>query len=136
MFCEGTRFTNEKHKASIEVAKKKGLPEFKHHLLPRTRGFNLVMEIGKNKSKNLCIISYAKFNAQFLKIVDAIYDCTLVIKSESKPNISMIIDGVPTTGQMLINRIPIKDVPIGDENECKKFLYKMYEKKVSNTHTA
>ena len=39
MFPEGTRFTPEKHKASMAVAREKGLPELKHHLLPRTRGF-------------------------------------------------------------------------------------------------
>jgi lysophosphatidic acid acyltransferase/lysophosphatidylinositol acyltransferase len=39
MFPEGTRFTPDKHKASMVVAREKGLPELKHHLLPRTRGF-------------------------------------------------------------------------------------------------
>ena len=39
LFCEGTRFTPDKHKASMEIAKQKGLPVLKHHLLPRTRGF-------------------------------------------------------------------------------------------------
>ena len=39
LFCEGTRFTETKHAASMEVAKKKGLPLLKHHLLPRTKGF-------------------------------------------------------------------------------------------------
>ena len=40
--CEGTRFTQEKHAASVEIAKQKGLPILKHHLLPRTKGFTLV----------------------------------------------------------------------------------------------
>jgi len=39
LFCEGTRFTESKHAASVEIAKKKGLPPLKHHLLPRTKGF-------------------------------------------------------------------------------------------------
>jgi lysophosphatidic acid acyltransferase/lysophosphatidylinositol acyltransferase len=50
MFCEGTRYTEEKHIASLEFAKSKGLVELKHHLLPRTRGFNLLMKLGENKS--------------------------------------------------------------------------------------
>ena len=50
-FCEGTRFTNEKHAVSIEIAKSKGLPLLKHHLLPRTKGFTLLTSITKNKSK-------------------------------------------------------------------------------------
>lgn len=39
LHCEGTRFTPEKHRASMQVAQSKGLPSLKHHLLPRTRGF-------------------------------------------------------------------------------------------------
>lgn len=42
MFCEGTRFTKRKHEESMRVAKEKGLPELKHHLLPRTKGFSLL----------------------------------------------------------------------------------------------
>ena len=42
MFCEGTRFTAEKHAKSIEYSRLKGLPELKHHLMPRTKGFSLL----------------------------------------------------------------------------------------------
>lgn len=51
LFAEGTRFTEAKHKASMEVARKKGIPELKHHLLPRTKGFVLTMTGVKGKSK-------------------------------------------------------------------------------------
>lgn len=51
IFCEGTRFTKEKHKASMEYAKLKGYKELKHHLLPRTKGFHLLMQLAKSKSK-------------------------------------------------------------------------------------
>lgn len=44
IYCEGTRFTKEKHKKSMEYAKKKGLPLLKHHLAPRTKGFALLAE--------------------------------------------------------------------------------------------
>jgi len=37
--AEGTRFTAEKHEASKNFAKEKGLPILKHHLTPRTKGF-------------------------------------------------------------------------------------------------
>ncbi len=69
--------------------------------------------------------------------VDAIYDCTLAIKSENgvKPNILMIKNGEAVKGQMFINRIPLKDVPIDDEKKCSEFLYKMYENKVSLIYT-
>jgi lysophosphatidic acid acyltransferase/lysophosphatidylinositol acyltransferase len=42
LFCEGTRFTKSKHEQSLKIAKEKGLPQLKHHLLPRTKGFSLL----------------------------------------------------------------------------------------------
>lgn len=39
LMAEGTRFTKEKHEASMTFAKERGLPLLKHHLVPRTRGF-------------------------------------------------------------------------------------------------
>jgi lysophosphatidic acid acyltransferase / lysophosphatidylinositol acyltransferase len=39
LFAEGTRFSDQKHAASMKFAKEKGLPLLKHHLVPRTRGF-------------------------------------------------------------------------------------------------
>jgi lysophosphatidic acid acyltransferase/lysophosphatidylinositol acyltransferase len=39
LFPEGTRFTQTKYEESMKVAREKGLPELKRHLLPRTRGF-------------------------------------------------------------------------------------------------
>lgn len=38
-FLEGTRFTPEKHEASLSFAKERGLPRLEHTLLPRTKGF-------------------------------------------------------------------------------------------------
>jgi lysophosphatidic acid acyltransferase/lysophosphatidylinositol acyltransferase len=57
LFCEGTRFTKEKHEASMEVAKQKGLPLLKHHLLPRTKGFFLVASQLKGKGSIFLIKS-------------------------------------------------------------------------------
>lgn len=54
MFCEGTRFTKEKHQESMKVAREKGLPELKHHLLPRAKGFSLLARgaQGRSNKKN------------------------------------------------------------------------------------
>lgn len=49
--CEGTRFTKEKYEASMQVAKEKGLPILKHHLLPRTKGFTLLASQIRGRSK-------------------------------------------------------------------------------------
>ena len=46
------------------------------------------------------------------------------------PSMLSIKDGIQLRPQMLVNRIPIKDIPIDDEKKCSEFLYKMYEKKV------
>ena len=52
LLCEGTRFTEEKHKTSVEFAKKKGLPILKHHLLPRSKGFLLSVQGLKGTGEN------------------------------------------------------------------------------------
>ena len=44
LYCEGTRFTEKKHRVSMEVAASKGLPALKYHLLPRTKGFTTAVQ--------------------------------------------------------------------------------------------
>lgn len=55
MFAEGTRFTEEKHQKSLEFARKNGLPELKHHLLPRTKGFNIILREVKDHGNVVCM---------------------------------------------------------------------------------
>ena len=50
MACEGTRFTEQKRVESMEIAREKNLPELKYHILPRTRGFTLILHGAKGKS--------------------------------------------------------------------------------------
>ncbi|CAF4595999.1 unnamed protein product [Rotaria sp. Silwood2] len=47
--CEGTRFTEKKRLISMKVAREKGLPELKHHILPRTKGFTLLIQGAENR---------------------------------------------------------------------------------------
>ena len=61
--CEGTRFTKEKHEASMKVAREKGLPELKHHLLPRTKAFTMIAKSGAKKSND--IVSQIKKNSRY-----------------------------------------------------------------------
>jgi hypothetical protein len=35
----------------MKVAREKGLPDLKHHLLPRTKGFNLLVKGASGRSK-------------------------------------------------------------------------------------
>jgi lysophosphatidic acid acyltransferase/lysophosphatidylinositol acyltransferase len=63
LFPEGTRWTPKKHAICQKIAKEKGYPEYKHMLLPRTKGFTLSMQLMKGKSKKsfLNILSFHKY---------------------------------------------------------------------------
>ena len=69
MFCEGTRFTQAKHEASMKIAKEKGFPELKHHLLPRTKGFSMLNRgaNGRSKIKKIKINVLKSFNKNIKK---------------------------------------------------------------------
>ncbi|XP_070567898.1 1-acyl-sn-glycerol-3-phosphate acyltransferase gamma-like isoform X2 [Ptychodera flava] len=111
LFCEGTRFTEEKKVKSNEIARQKGLPELKHHLLPRTKGFVVVMEAFKGK-------------------VPAIYDCTLGCSQEyAQPTLYNIVMGKKCLGHMLVRRIPINDISTASEEECAMECHKIYQYK-------
>ncbi len=118
MFVEGTRFTEEKHKISMQIAAKKGLPELKHHLLPRTRGFTTFMETVKNGSK--CGLPVA------------VYDALIFMESsESKNRSFSFLDQLRGNGQsvkLLLRRYPIENIPSG-EIECANWLHKIYQEK-------
>ena len=96
----------------MAIAKEKGLPLLKHHLLPRSKGFNLIVSQLKGK-------------------VDYIYDINLGINDVNgkKPCLAQIKDGIPVFGQAYIRRIPLTDVPIHDEKLCSEFLQKLYREK-------
>jgi lysophosphatidic acid acyltransferase/lysophosphatidylinositol acyltransferase len=51
MACEGTRFTEKKRLESMKYAQEKHLPELKYHILPRTRGFTLILHGAQGQSK-------------------------------------------------------------------------------------
>jgi len=111
MFPEGTRFTKEKHAASMIVAREKGLPELKHHLLPRTRGFVAGLPHLKGK-------------------VPAIYDVTVAFPKNChpEPTVFNLLNGVPATAHLLMRRIPMETVP-DDPEEAAMWLHKLYQHK-------
>jgi lysophosphatidic acid acyltransferase/lysophosphatidylinositol acyltransferase len=75
LFAEGTRFTEEKHKVSMEIAKEKGLPILKHHLLPRPKGFTFIVQHMKDT-------------------IPAIYDVTFGY-CDGEPTIVNLLNQVP-----------------------------------------
>lgn len=83
MFPEGTRFTQEKYEASMEVAREKGLPLLKHHLLPRTKGFvvgYIRICTFQIKPSSMGIV-FIQASIPYLKgKVPAIYDVVVVVE--------------------------------------------------------
>lgn len=112
LFPEGTRFTAEKQKASVEFARKKGMKELTHHLIPRTKGF---------------IASLPSMHGK----VPAIYDIELAFKEDApnKPTITNLLLGKRIEAHIYMNRIPMGDVP-KTEAEQDQFLKEMFERKV------
>jgi len=57
-YPEGTRFTREKYETSKKFAISRGLPVFKHHLTPRTKGFKICVEVMKQIDKTCAILNH------------------------------------------------------------------------------
>ena len=111
LFAEGTRFTKKKHEASMQIAREKGLPELKHHLLPRTKGLHLMLKGAKGR-------------------IGAIYDLNVAIKpnGENGPTFTSIRKGIPLKSEIYVRRIPIAEWP-EDEKEFNAFMHKVYQEK-------
>ncbi|ELU10392.1 hypothetical protein CAPTEDRAFT_20972 [Capitella teleta] len=111
LFCEGTRFTDDKHKASMEVAKAKGLPLLKHHLLPRTRGFIHTVHGLKGK-------------------VPAILDLTVAFRKDgAEPTLMNVLQGRACKAEMYCRRIPLDSVPTNTDQECADWVQKVFREK-------
>ncbi|KAL2083023.1 hypothetical protein ACEWY4_020796 [Coilia grayii] len=109
LFCEGTRFTEKKHKISMEVAESKGLPKLKHHLLPRTKGFCVTVQ-------------------NLRGTVTAVYDSTLNFRNKETPTLRGVLSGKKYHADLYVRRIPLDSVP-EDEAECAAWLHKLYQEK-------
>lgn len=111
MFAEGTRFTPSKHEASVAFAKKSGLPPLQHLLVPRTKGFLLTLQQLRGK-------------------IPAIYCATLAfnMKEGAKPTLKSMLLGRRVIGEMLLERIPIDEVP-EDPAKAALWLHENYHHK-------
>ncbi|ESO02459.1 hypothetical protein HELRODRAFT_66433 [Helobdella robusta] len=111
LFCEGTRFTESKHKLSMEFAAKHNLPILKHHLSPRTKGFTLSMYGLKEK-------------------VPAVLDLTIAFaKDSASPTLMSILQGKSCRAYMYARRIPLCDIPTDNEEACAAWLQNHYKQK-------
>ncbi|XP_077335593.1 1-acyl-sn-glycerol-3-phosphate acyltransferase gamma [Lithobates pipiens] len=109
LYCEGTRFTETKHKISMEVADKKGLARLKYHLLPRTRGFTTAVQCLRGT-------------------VSAVYDVTLNFRGNKNPSLLGILYGKKYEADMCVRRFPLEEIP-EDEKEAANWLHKLYQEK-------
>lgn len=111
LYAEGTRFTPRKLEASQKFAREKGLPILKHHLTPRTKGFTASVPHMRGK-------------------VNAIYDVQMAFKTTDpvKPTMTNLLLGKGVEGHMYMRRIPIEEVPEGEEAAA-DWLHKIYQNK-------
>ncbi|GLG93978.1 Putative lysophosphatidic acid acyltransferase lpaat [Gryllus bimaculatus] len=109
LMAEGTRFTQEKHTASQHFAQEKGLPDLKHHLTPRTRGFTYSLPYLRGK-------------------VGAVYDVQLNFKKDIGPTVMDYLLGKKIEGHMFMERIPLTEVP-EDEEKAAEWLHQLYQRK-------
>ncbi|XP_035696829.1 1-acyl-sn-glycerol-3-phosphate acyltransferase delta-like [Branchiostoma floridae] len=110
-YCEGTRFTAERYQTSMEVARSKGLPELKHHLLPRTKGFTLCARVGR-------------------KYIQAFYDLEYHFDNgRPEPTMMDLLKGKAHHVHVYFRRIPMEEIP-EDEEACAKYCHELYRIKV------
>ncbi len=113
IFAEGTRKTPEKFKASQEFALSRGMEPFKHHLVPRTKGFvHTIRTLDPEK-------------------VTAIYDVTLgTNEQEGHPaTFGSIMAGKATVAEAYVRRIETRTLHGKTEAELEQFVMDLYRKK-------
>lgn len=96
----------------MEFAKQKNLPELKHHLVPRTKGFKVTLPPMQGK-------------------VPAIYDILLAFDHNDphKPTLNNVLCGKPIVAHFYTRRIPMETVPKTDAGK-EKFLRDLFNDKV------
>ncbi|XP_064405458.1 1-acyl-sn-glycerol-3-phosphate acyltransferase gamma-like [Halichondria panicea] len=110
LFAEGTRFTPEKHKASMEFARSRGLPVLKHHLTPRTKGFNFIMNHMEG-------------------VFPCIYDVTICYRNNQEPTLMGVVNAEPCSADMMVRRYPITDIDTSSEEAMSQWLINLFKDK-------
>lgn len=107
--AEGTRLTEEKHKASIKFAQERNIQPLKHHLLPRPKGFVTCVPILKKHKSKVTVLNY-----------QLAYDN----EAKVKPTLLNIIRGEKVTSHIYLENIPVDEIEATPE--C---LRKIYQRK-------
>lgn len=108
IFPEGTRIQAQKIKASQEYARKGGLFEPRHVLLPRTKGFSAAVQGLRGH-------------------ITAIYDVTIGYK-EGVPSLWQFIQGFGDEAHLHVKRFPVDGVPSSTE-DLSNWLIERYKEK-------
>lgn len=94
MNAEGTRFTKEKHEASVKFALERNLVPLKHHLIPRSKGFITCVPFIK-KYKNVSVLNlHLAFDRN----------------AEVEPTLANLLRGKKVVAHVYIDRIPLDKV--------------------------
>lgn len=109
--AEGTRFTEEKHKASVEFAKERGMPVLKHHLIPRTKGFTTSLPFLRKKCKY-------------------VVDVQLAFDKNAKvaPTITNLLFGKSIEAHLYIRMIKVDEIPHTEEGAA-EWLQELFRRK-------
>lgn len=96
----------------MKFAKEKGLPEYKYHLTPRTKGFITSLEPMRGK-------------------MNALYDLTIMFDPnyEIKPSLSNLFFGKKIQVHFYIKRIPFEEIPKDDKGAA-EFILESFKQKV------
>lgn len=119
-FFEGTRFTRTKYEASVKFAEERNLPiKLKHHLIPRTRGFNCMVTRIKERMKADPSLNFGLYNFQI----------ALENDDNSKASLTSVLGGIKSCVHIYLERLDFNDISVESEDATSAFLYKVYREK-------
>lgn len=115
LFCEGTRKTSAKFAAGVKYAESRGWTPLRHHLVPRARGFNLLVQHN------------AQLREAGRKSLGCVFNIQVALKGEEvEGNFYSLIQGKGLEGDVYVERIPFEDIPLHD---VQGWLLRLYRRK-------
>jgi lysophosphatidic acid acyltransferase / lysophosphatidylinositol acyltransferase len=101
MTAEGTRFTKEKHEASVKFAKERNIQPLKHHLMPRPKGFMTCVPILKKNQTKVTVLNYQlAYNP----------------KDKVEPTLLNILKGEKVTSHVYLSVVPMEQIDATPES--------------------
>lgn len=110
LFCEGTRFSKEVQTKRLQYAQSRGLPELRHHLIPKTKAFSS-MVLGMKEGANFPSLFDVEFAFPF-----------------GEPSVMSVLEGRSSEVHVHIRRIPMSEMPSSEE-DLDNYCHKLYQQK-------